>query len=374
MAENSKNKIKIIQVIAESGLSGGPRHVLGLLSHIDREKFDVLLIAPKGWLTSEADKIKGIKIKTVEFKSKFDLSSFVKLKKDIAEFRASGDPFAPIIIHAHGPRAASFCRWALRAGEKFIYTEHIWSSYYHIKNPFNSILQKIGLKGVYRRADLVIAVSKSVRKFIENMGIKGEKISIIPNAIEIADVAKPDKKSDQLLVGTVGVLVKRKGYIYLIRAFQKVAAGLPKARLEIVGDGPEKENLLAEVKKLDLESRVQFLGHQDKPEKFLKSWDLFVLPSLSETFGLVILEAFAVKVPVVASGVDGIPELISDKKTGYLVPPADPEKLAKAISYLLVEKKERESLSNQAYELLKKHYDWSKIIEDIEEEYQKLTR
>lgn len=371
---DSKSKTKIVQVIAESALSGGPRHVFGLLSHIDTEKFDVLLIAPRGWLTSQATKIKDIKVKMVEFNSKLDLSSLIKLKKDIAEFRKSGDPFAPIIIHAHGPRAGSFCRMALRHGERFIYTEHIWSSYYHLKNPLNAILQKIGLKSIYRRADIVIAVSKSVKKFIEGSGIPGEKVSVIPNAIEVASVDTLDKPNKHLLVGTVGVLVKRKGQIHLIRAFERVAASLPKARLEIVGDGPEKENLLLEIKKLGLESRVQLLGHQDKPEKFLKNWDLFALPSLSETFGLVILEAFAVKVPVVASNVDGIPELISDGKTGYLVPPANPEKLAKAISYLLAEKKERDLLADNAYKLLKEKYDWSKIISEIEDAYLGLVK
>jgi glycosyltransferase involved in cell wall biosynthesis len=76
----------------------------------------------------------------------------------------------------------------------------------------------------------------------------------------------------------------------------------------------------------------------------------------------------------VASKVGGIPELVIDDKTGYLVPPAEPEKLAKAISYLLAEKKKRESLANEAYALLKKHYDWSKIIDVVEAEYQKLVR
>ncbi|MCX6810327.1 MAG: glycosyltransferase family 4 protein [Candidatus Berkelbacteria bacterium] len=370
---DSKTKTKIIQVIADSAIGGGPRHVLGLLNNIDKAKFDVLLIAPRGWLTTEAMKIKDIKVKIVEFASKWDLSSFTKLKKDIAEFRKSGDPFAPIIIHAHGPRAGSFCRLAVRHGEKLVYTEHIWSADYHLKNPINSILQRAGLKAIYHRSDLVIAVSKSVKSFANKLGVDERKIRVIPNAVQVEDTERKSSH-DGLLVGTIGSLNRQKGHIYLIEAFKRVVASLPKSRLEIVGDGPEKEKLLAKIQELDLEKYVQLLGRDDKPKKYLDKWDLFVLPSLSETFGLVILEAFQSRVPVVATRVGGIPELIIDDKTGYLVPPADSEKLAKAISYLLVEKKNRESLANEAYELLKKDYDWSKIIKVIEVEYQKLTR
>ncbi len=372
----SKTKTKIIQVIADSSLGGGARHVLGLISNIDKEKFEVLLIAPRGWLTTEATKIKDLRLKIVEFKSKWDIGSLTKLKKDIAELRKSGDPFAPIIIHAHGPRAGSFCRFALRPGEKFVYTEHIWSESYQLKNPINSLLQKAGLRGIYHKAGLIIAVSKSVKKFItERLKIKDDKIVVISNAVEIGDGFQGNNHQiDKLMVGSIGNLNKQKGQTFLIRAFARVAASLPKARLEIIGDGPEKQKLLDLIKELDLESRVQLLGKIEKPKRYLDKWDLFVLPSLSETFGLVILEAFASRVPVVATRVGGIPELIIDDKTGYLVPPADSEKLAKAISYLLAEKKKRESLASEAYKTLKDKFDWSKVILEIEREYQEIIK
>ncbi|MCX6812864.1 MAG: glycosyltransferase family 4 protein, partial [Candidatus Berkelbacteria bacterium] len=299
------------------------------------------------------------------------LASLGKLKKDIAEFRAGGNPFTPIVIHAHGPRAGSFCRLALRPSENFFYTEHIWSGNYHLQNPLNSVFQKFGLRNIYHHADKLIAVSKSVKKFIEKFGIDQEKIVVIPNAIEIDSSAIHTAHHAGLMVGTIGALNKQKGQIYLVQAFQKLAKSLPKARLEIIGDGPEREKLLSDIKELDLESRVQLLGKIDKPRKYLGSWDLFVLPSLSETFGLVILEAFAAGIPVIASNVGGIPELITNGKNGYLVPSADPEKLAKAISYLLVEKKARESLVQEASKTLKEKYDWSKIILEIEREYEK---
>lgn len=367
-------KIKIVQVISDSNLGGGPKHVLGLINNLDKQKFDLLLIAPRGWLTTRAQKISGVKFRIVEFKNKFDLGAFIKLRKALAEFRSSGDPFAPVIIHAHGPRAASFCRYALQPKDRFIYTEHIWNSDYHLRNPLNSLLQKNSIRSICRRADLVIAVSASVGHFLANvLGIDRKKISIISNAIEIED-DDLRKKNSGLLVGTVGSMVKPKGQIYLIQAFERVLKSLPKARLEIVGDGPERDRLLREIKNLGLESQIQLVGKVEKPKKLIRTWDIFVLPSLSETFGLVILEAFECRVPVVASSIGGIPELIKNGETGLLVPPADPEKLAKSICYLLVEKRQRQKIADHAYEILKDKYEWSKIIKIIEQEYQKLIR
>lgn len=372
-----KDKIKLVQVIADSSLTGGPRHVLGLLSNIDMKKFDVLLVAPRGWLISEAIKITGVEIRIADFKSKFDIESLIKLKKDIAEFRARKNPFGPMIIHAHGPRAGYFCRIALRLGERFVYTEHIWSDEYKMKNWLNRKLQISGIRSICSRADMIIAVSNSVKKFLEKKVTPNKhKIIVIPNAIEMVIDKLPEKKpnkSRELMVGTIGALVPRKGQIYLIRAFAKVALSLPKARMEIIGEGPERVRLQKEINALDLESKVQLLGEQRKPEKFSARWDLFVLPSLSEVFGIVILEAFEAGLPVVASSVGGVPEIIKNGESGVLVPPSDVDRLAKAISWLLSEKADRQRLARAGFETLKKRFDWSKIIEEIENKYQKLV-
>lgn len=368
-------KIKVVEVIADSSLTGGPRHVLGLISKIDKKKFDVLLVAPRGWLISEATKIAGVEIRIVDFKSKFDLRSLLKLRGDIAQFRARRNPFGPIIIHAHGPRAGYFCRIGRRSGEKFVYTEHIWSEEYQIRNYFNKLVQLSGIRSICRSADLIIAVSKSVKKFLISRKIAYEnKIAVIPNAIEATGEKFPERKSRQkeLLVGTVGALVPRKGQKYLLRAFARVAESLPKARLEIVGEGSERQRLQREIKSLGLEAKVQLLGEQKKPKKFLDNWDLFVLPSISEVFGIVILEAFESGLPVIASNVGGVPEIIKNGENGVLVPPANVERLAKAISWLLAEKKDRLHLGRAGFESLKKNFDWSKIIVEIEGKYQKL--
>jgi len=377
---DTEKKIKVIEVIADSALGGGPRHVLGILKHLGKEKFDVFLIAPRGWLATRAAKIKNVGVRIVEFKNKFDLGSLIKLKKNIAEFRTHSNPFGPIVIHAHGPRAGYFCRMAVRPKELFIYTEHLWNSDFHLKNPLNSILQLRGLRSICNKADLIIAVSNSVKKFLTAKIVSDkDKVVVIPNAVEISDVEpkiirRPGRDKAGLLIGTIGALLRQKGQIYLVRAMQRIVQSLPKTKLEIIGTGPDKELLQKEINRLGLEAKIQLLGEQKNVKKFVKDWDLFVLPSLSETFGLVVLEAMETGIPVVATSVGGLPEIIKNGQTGVLVPPADPEHLSKAILWLLAQKCDRERLAKSAYLALKKNFDWSKIIIELEEKYQKLAQ
>lgn len=378
---SDNSKIKIVEVIADSNLGGGSRHVLGLLKNINKDQFDVLLIAPRGWLTTRATKIKDVRLNIIEFKSKFDFRSLIKLKKNIAEFRARDNPFGPIIIHAHGPRAGYFCRLATRVGEKFVYTEHLWNEDFRLKNRLNGFFQLQGLRSICKKANLIIAVSNSVKKFLLAKIVSDKnKVLVVPNAVDISadepKIIRPPAadRGGELLIGTVGTLNRQKGQIYLIRAMHRVIKSLPKTKLEIIGAGPDEERLRKEIDRLGLEAKIQLLGEQKEVKKMMKDWDLFVLPSLSETFGLVILEAFETGIPVLATSVGGVPEIVKNGETGVLVPPADPERMAKAICWLLAEKKERAKLARAADESLKQHYDWSKIITDIENIYLALAK
>jgi glycosyltransferase involved in cell wall biosynthesis len=142
---------------------------------------------------------------------------------------------------------------------------------------------------------------------------------------------------DEPVVLYAGRLLRIKGVHHLLGAFPRVLARFPLARLLIVGDGEEGQDLQTSARRLGLGPRVAFLGslpHEDVI-RCMRAADVFVLPSLVESFGIVLLEAMSCGLPVVASRVMGIPYLVEDGLNGFLVPPTDEEVLADRITALL---------------------------------------
>src|SRR5262249_55707283 len=158
------------------------------------------------------------------------------------------------------------------------------------------------------------------------------KVALIPNGIDTDRFARAEpagpgdgldfRRSDRV-IGTVGRLTEIKRQDVLIRAFARVAARHPESRVLLVGDGPLRAVLEALAAPLGVGDRVTFAGYRDRPERFLRLMDVFALTSRSEGMPLAILEAWAAGLPVVASRVGGIPEVVADGRTGLLFPAGD---------------------------------------------------
>ena len=142
-------------------------------------------------------------------------------------------------------------------------------------------------------------------------------------------------EDDCFLIVTAGRLVPVKGYTYLVAALAQVITEIPNIRLVFLGDGELRGELSGQVKTLGLEKQVLFLGMRNDVPEIISCSDLFVLPSINEGFGVVLLEAMAMKCPIVATNVGGVPEVVLDGETGILVPPGDPVQLARGIIRLL---------------------------------------
>lgn len=157
----------------------------------------------------------------------------------------------------------------------------------------------------------------------------------------------------------VGRLEERKGVKFLLEAMAQLKARGSDVRLNIVGNGPQKEALQRQTAALSLEAVVTFAGTQDEAgvAEALRHADLLVVPSLSEGLPVVIMEALASGVPVVASDVDGIPELVRDGETGWLVPPADQQVLAESMEQLLVDPGLRQRMGAAGRQLVASEYD-----------------
>lgn len=370
-------KIKVVEIIADTEPGGGPAHVLGLLRNLDTTKFEPFLICPEGYLATEAGKIKGVRVFNVEMRSKFDLVSAYQIREILQKIRALPVPFSNMVVHIHGVRAGFLARLVLVRSAFYIYTEHRWDADYHLKNPLNELLQKRILRRMNRRTNLIIAVSSSVKKFLLDSKLAvPAQLSVIPNAIQAVgstefrvsrNVKTPNRAP---VIGTIGNLNSQKGQIYLIEAMKKILVKFPLATLEIIGEGAEREALEEKIESLGLKRHVSLLGRKEQASNFIKRWDVFVLPSVAETFGISILEAMRAGVPVVASRVGGIVDIIEPKKNGILVPSREAKALANAICEVinhpvLAAKLKRGGLVRV------KDFEWDKVIKLIEQEYLK---
>ncbi|MEK9155871.1 MAG: glycosyltransferase family 4 protein [Patescibacteria group bacterium] len=364
MHSNQGRKIKVVQVIADSAPGGGPSHVLGLLKHLDKQRFECFLICPSGYLAREAKKIAAVEVINLPFRSKFDLWSLWQFNRILQQIRVKGDPFGSMIVHSHGSRAGLAARWRRLTLVKYIYTEHRFDADFHLKNSLNEKVQLWLLGVLNHKTDWIVAVSTSVANFLlkNNLAPPG-RLTVIPNAIEAERIKPPNLHSfaKAPVIGTIGNLNTQKGHCYLIKAFDLLSQKYPESRLEIVGGGDQEDNIKYQISNIKNKKGITLLGRREEPEKFLKKWDVFVLPSVAEAFGIVLLEAMAAGVPIVAANVGGIPDIIENNKNGVLVPPRQPEALAKAIGEILDNQAKARELSRRGLARVQV-FTWPKII------------
>jgi glycosyltransferase involved in cell wall biosynthesis len=212
-------------------------------------------------------------------------------------------------------------------------------------------------------ADLVVATSEAVAKWA---GVGAE---VIYPGVDICKAPPEMRRGMGHDLGVAGRLVPLKGTLHLIRALPMVRAEVPGVRLEIAGSGPEEEALRDEAHRLGLDGCVRFLGWQEDIP--FHRWDVFVIPSLEEAFGVAALEAMAAGLPVVASAVGGLTELVQAGKTGWLFPPADINALAGRLVSLLLSPEERFKMGAAAWTRANM-FTTKRMSEQIERLYRRL--
>lgn len=230
----------------------------------------------------------------------------------------------PDIVHAHMMTAVLLARY-LRSRDRYrlVATVH---------NEFQRGAVLMGL------ADRVIAVSQAVADSLEQRGISRHRLRVVCNGT----IGSPrDRRPIHPLplqrpaIVTVAGMNDRKGIAELIQAFEQTAALCPTAHLYLVGDGPARLKYEQQAAATAVRDRIHFEGFQPEPQRYLQSADIFVLASRREPFGLVLAEARQAGCAIVASRVDGIPEALDGGTAGILVPPADREAIAEALTALL---------------------------------------
>jgi glycosyltransferase involved in cell wall biosynthesis len=226
------------------------------------------------------------------------------------------------------------------------------------------------------RAETMIASSQAVRQSFIQRGIRPAKIAVIYNSVDFARFDAVDRETARramrqafgwdeghFVVGTVARLERVKGIDRLIDAAKAVAEAIPQARFLVVGDGPQREDLLSRVRRLELGERCIFTGLRSDVPQILPAFDLFVLPSLSEALGIAVIEALASGVPVVASRVGGVPEVVIHGETGLLVPPGDATQLAQAILYMAANLAEAKQWAERGQKRVRRMFDVNKLAD-----------
>ena len=217
----------------------------------------------------------------------------------------------------------------------------------------------------------VTGVNEETSSFLrEEIGISPKKVHTIVNGIDLKRYAahEPDRKAlgfavEDRVVGVVARLAPVKDHATLLQAFHIVAARLPRTKLLIIGDGPERPALESMVENLGLREVVHFLGARHDVPKLMANLDVAVLSSKEEGLPLCVLEAMAGGKPVVATRVGGIPSVVLHGETGMLVPPGDPAALSSALVSILSDADHAKQLGQNGRKLIERRFDLQNSLE-----------
>ena len=248
----------------------------------------------------------------------------------------------------------------------------------HVRNVVRSPQKNFG----YRVADRIICNSNSTAAVFHDEPAFAPKTITLYNAVDLAryDVERDARReelgvsAERAIVGFVGQLVPRKGVITLINAMPSVLSRVPNALLVIVGCAPPDETEYeAECRRLvsalGLDAQVRFVGYRQDVPAFMRTFDVFALPTRSEPFGKVVIEAMAAGCPVVASHVGGIPEIVTGADLGSLIPPNDSPALASAVVEFLTSRERRRLVAERGAASVRTRFGMPSMLQQLQALY-----
>ncbi|MDQ7093043.1 glycosyltransferase [Desulfosporosinus sp. PR] len=363
-------KYKILHIIGGGEIGGAEKHVLTLLQNLDRSQFCPYLIClTPGPFAALAAPL--IPTQTFAMRHPLDLSLLPGLMRWIRQQEID-------LVHTHGSRANLLGRIGAKLlGLPNLTTFHSSLAHDYL-SPWSAGLA-LGLDRItLPLTSGIIAVSQYLSHEVTSRG--GKRIKTIYNGqapIPLADYSASRNRfrsqwgiaDDAFVLGTMGRLHPTKGQINLVRAAQELYKGFPKLHLLIIGEGPLRSYLVSELQNTALPYTLT--GYLPNACETLPAMDLFALPSVSEAMGLVLLEAMQIGVPIVASAVGGIPEVVRTGKDGLLVAPGNVEELIKACTSILENSDLAESLVFSGHSRWKE-FSVEAMVKATEEVYKSL--
>ncbi len=365
---------KVLFLITKSNFGGAQRYVFDLATHLPKEEFEVVVAAGGGGPLVE--KLTTAGVRTIQIPS---------LQRDInplAEIKAFFEILAiirhekPDVLHLNSSKIGGLGALAGRlcGVKRIIFTAHGWE--FNAPRPSwqKPFIRFFSLLSVFL-AHHTIAISEDIRCYVPRMLLK--KTTVIHNGINPVATLPQDEVGqffkergvplDRPLIGTLAELHPVKGLRYAIEAIAHLRENGTKAALVVMGEGDERGALEQLIRERNLEDSVFLLGFVPDAPRYLSAFTIFTLPSLSEGLSYALLEAGSAGLPVAATRVGGIPEVIEDGVNGILIPPQNSTALAEAFRILLSDDEQR--YGSALRERVQTHFSLEKMLTKIVELY-----
>ncbi|MCB9460554.1 MAG: glycosyltransferase [Anaerolineaceae bacterium] len=359
----------VTHIIKATRISGAERHILMLLPGLRQQGVDARLLLlvepgnPMDDMVAIAEEA-GVPVERMQIHRDFSLLLINRLRGYLKAQQ-------PDIVHTHLIHADTHGIIAARlAGVPTIITGRHNDDSFRTQGKIrflNSLLWRFSTGG--------IAISRAIERFVIDVEhAPPEKVRVVEYGLTY-ETATPEQIEDArqrlrhelqlppqaVILGMAARLTQQKGIPYALEAFAKVYRDYPQAYLVIAGDGELRPQLTQQTSDLGIRGRTLFLGWRADMIDVMAAYDVFVLPSLWEGFGLVLLEAMSRRLPIIASHVSAIPEVVADGETGLLVPPRDVDALADAMRTLLSDRTLRRHMGMVGEDRLETHFGHARM-------------
>lgn len=349
--------MKILHIESGKHLYGGAKQVQLIIDGLQKKGVENHLICTQGAEITPAVKDSGAVVHPIHFPHELSLPVIGRIKKIIEQIK-------PDIVHLHSRRGADTLG-AIAA--KLTKTPCVLSR--RVDNPE----AKLAIKLKYPFYDKVICISQGIANVLLEQGVNKEIIKVVHSSIntEFYQSPKPiaefhkefDLEQGSFTIAVVAQLIKRKGHRYLLNILNDICAKHPQVQVLIFGKGPLKQELETLITEKNLNAHVKLAGFREDLHDWFGCFDLMVHPAEAEGLGVSLLQTGAAKTAIVASAVGGIPEIIIDKQTGWLIPPKDEQALYKAILEAIEQPEHRETLAKQLQKHVESQFSVPAMIE-----------
>ncbi len=366
-------KIKICHIITKSNWGGAQKYVFEIANSLDRNTFDITVALGGNGILKEKLESAGIEVITIP-----NLERDISFSKELSAFWFLYKLFKKRnfdIVHLNSSKIGGLGSLAARLSgtPKIIFTAHGWA-FNEDRSPAAKILIKFLYWLTILFADKTIAVSNQLLKQVSGWPFVSKKIEVISNGVKEIDFYEKSEarqklfeinqklNAEKFLVGTIAELHPIKGLDILINAIKKTESEID-AQFIIIGEGEIRAELEKQISENNLQEKVILAGFVDNAAKYLKAFDLFVLPSRSEAMALVVLEAGLANIPVITTRVGGLPEIISDENFGKIVEPENENALSIAIINAIKNESWRKDSAENLHKRVKENFSHSQMLE-----------